>query len=398
MTILLAGIASLAQAQEPHGVAGKIKGLEPVLDTIFHKMIKLSSKLINVSSGIAGFGALFFIGSRIWKSLAAAEPIDFYPLLRPFVLGLCIAMFPAVLDVLNGLLQPTVNGTAAMLEDSNAAVRVLLQKQNEAIKKGILTGVYTPPITQEEQHDWDYAHAGTKTESDKQSEFGMQSQFQNDAISSWMANTIKRWISEILQLLFEAAALCINTVRTFQLVVLAILGPVVFGFAVFDGFQHTLTAWLAKYINIFLWLPVCNIFGTIISTIQAEMLKIDVEQMAHTGTSSFGLSDAPYLIFMIIGIVGYMTVPTIAGYIINAGGAGAMVQKMTSMVSSAGSGAMNRMASAPGNIADARQHLKDGKEGTKEDSQGRGVAGAMGRMAGSMYQANKLSGNQGEKQ
>ena len=39
--------------------------------------------------------------------------------------------------------------------------------------------------------------------------------------------------------LFEAAALCINTIRTFYLIVLAILGPLVFGIAVFDGFQHT---------------------------------------------------------------------------------------------------------------------------------------------------------------
>ena len=50
--------------------------------------------------------------------------------------------------------------------------------------------------------------------------------------------------------------LCINTLRTFSLIVLAILGPLVFGLAVFDGFGHTLTVWLARYINVFLWLPV----------------------------------------------------------------------------------------------------------------------------------------------
>lgn len=78
---------------------------------------------------------------------------------------------------------------------------------------------------------------------------------------------------EVLQVLFEAAALCINTIRTFYLIILAILGPIVFGLAVFDGFQHTLTVWLAKYINVFLWLPVSNIFGAIIGKVQENMLN-----------------------------------------------------------------------------------------------------------------------------
>src|SRR5690606_40522176 len=52
-------------------------------------------------------------------------------------------------------------------------------------------------------------------------------------------NSVKEWMSEVLRVLFEAAALCIDTLRTFQLIVLSILGPLVFGLAVFDGFQHT---------------------------------------------------------------------------------------------------------------------------------------------------------------
>src|SRR5690606_7739623 len=54
-------------------------------------------------------------------------------------------------------------------------------------------------------------------------------------------HAIKQWMAEVLELLFLAAGLCINTIRTFYLVILSVLGPLVFGFAVFDGFQHTLT-------------------------------------------------------------------------------------------------------------------------------------------------------------
>src|SRR5690606_32308476 len=128
-------------------------------------------------------------------------------------------------------------------------------------------------------------------------------------------NSVKEWMSEVLRLLFEAAALCINTLRTFQLIVLAVLGPLVFAFAVVDGFQHTLTVWIARYINVFLWLPVANIFGSIIGKIQEKMLELDISQVQHSGDTFFSSTDTAYLVFLIIGIVGYFTVPSVANYI-----------------------------------------------------------------------------------
>jgi len=118
-------------------------------------------------------------------------------------------------------------------------------------------------------------------------------------------NTVKQWMSEILQILYEAAALCLNTIRTFYLIVLAILGPLIFGLSVFDGLQHTLTVWIARYINVFLWLPVANIFGAIISKVQENMLRMDIQQVIKYGDTFFSATDTAYLIFLVMGIVGY---------------------------------------------------------------------------------------------
>jgi conjugative transposon TraJ protein len=141
-------------------------------------------------------------------------------------------------------------------------------------------------------------------------------------------NSIKQWLSEILKLLYEAAALCIDTIRTFYLVVLAILGPLVFGLSVFDGLQHTLRAWLARYLNIFLWLPVANIFGSIIGKVQEKMIALDIAQVQQYGDTVFSSTDAAYLVFLIIGIVGYFTVPSVANYIVQAGGGNALLQRV----------------------------------------------------------------------
>jgi conjugative transposon TraJ protein len=123
-------------------------------------------------------------------------------------------------------------------------------------------------------------------------------------------------LSEFLEILFEAASLCVNTARVFYLVVLAIVGPLCFGLAVFDGFGYVIGAWLAKYIHIFLWLPVCNIFGSIIGQVQEEMVKIDIAQLQAAGQTWFGPTDIAYMVFLVMGIVGYFTVPSITQHII----------------------------------------------------------------------------------
>jgi conjugative transposon TraJ protein len=155
-------------------------------------------------------------------------------------------------------------------------------------------------------------------------------------------------MSEVLKLLYEAASLCIDTIRTFNLVVLAILGPLVFGIAVFDGFHHTFTAWLARYINIFLWLPVANIFGAITGKIQEKMIALDIQQVQDAGDTFFSSTDTAYLIFLIIGIVGYFTVPSVANYIVHAGGGNGLLYKVTNMMYSGGQSIMNAGGSSGG--------------------------------------------------
>lgn len=51
---------------------------------------------------------------------------------------------------------------------------------------------------------------------------------------------IQMAIREVVQFLFQAASLVVDTIRTFFLVVLSILGPLAFALSVFDGFQNTL--------------------------------------------------------------------------------------------------------------------------------------------------------------
>ncbi len=318
-------------------IADEMNNLHGVLEQLYSEMMPLCGRLIGVGRGIAGFAATWYIASRVWRHLANAEPIDFYPLFRPFVLGFAVLIFPSVISMINGVMKPTVTATGQMVKDSDRAIAVLLQQKEEAIKRTSAWQMYVGETGSGDRDKWyKYTHPDDPT-GDNEGWFesvGNDIKFAFAKAGYNFRNTVKQWLSEVLRVLYEAAALCIDTIRTFYLVVLAILGPLVFGIAVFDGFQHTLTIWIARYINIFLWLPVANIFGSIIGKIQEKMIALDIQQVQDFGDTFFSSTDTAYLIFMIIGIVGYFTVPSVANYIVHAGGGNSLLYKVTNMMTS----------------------------------------------------------------
>ena len=265
--------------------------LHELLRSLYDEMMPLCEDMASVAKGVAGLGALFYVAYRVWQSLSRAEPIDVFPLLRPFVLGLCIMFFPSmVLGTINGILSPVCN-------DMDTMINMYGQK-----------AVYD------------------------------------------MGEKVRQWFRELLELFFQAASLLIDTLRTFFLIVLSILGPISFALAVYDGFQSTLTTWLSRYICIYLWLPVGDLFGAILSRIQILMLQQDIKQMQDP-TFIPDASNSVYCIFMIIGIIGYFCVPTVSSWIIQAGGAGAYGQKANGAGKMAGSGAAAVGGAVGGTVA-----------------------------------------------
>lgn len=368
--------------------AGEIHSLQSVLDQLYSEMLPLCSRLIGVGRGLAAFAALWYISSRVWRHLSNAEPIDFYPLLRPFALGFCIMMFPWVIALMNGILKPTVTGTAAMVTGSNNAIAYLLKLKEDAIKKTPAWQMYVGPGGEGDRDKWyRYAHPNG-TEEGVLGGIGNDIKFAMAKASYNFKNSVKQWMSEILHILYEAAALCINTLRTFYLIVLAILGPLVFGFAVFDGFQHTLSVWIARYISVFLWLPVANIFGSIIGKIQENMLRIDIQQIIRYGDTFLSATDTAYLIFLVIGIVGYFTVPSVANYIIHAGGGYALLHKSGNVFTGGARTAVSTVVTGSGAVMSSVSQSSKVTQAATSTQNSVGSGGA----SNSAYIHDKLSG------
>ena len=322
--LLLVGLMPLlVHAQSGNTVGmGPNGGLNGVLDRLFEEMIPLAGRLIGVAQAIAGFAALWYIAVRVWRHIARAEPIDFYPLLRPFALGLMILFFLPLVNLMNGILQPTVVATRALAGDSQRAIFLHIEEEEAALKEPPPVNAY--PVgdgtSEYEQPDGTSDGNGFST--------GLQSAFSFLNIKS----VFKTIMTGLVNLLYEAVALCINTIRTFYLIILVILGPIVLGLSVFDGFQQTLPNWFARYINIYMWLPVANIFGGITSKILENMMTLDQDFFSSTA----------YIIFMIISIVGYTTVPNIASHIVHVGGRDTLLHKVNALTRGAGKAAARK--------------------------------------------------------
>ena len=320
--------------------------LHEILRNLYEDMMPLCSSMTGVAKGMAGLGALFYVAAKVWQALARAEPIDVYPLLRPFAIGLCIMFFPSfVLGTINSVMSPVVKGTHTLLEGQTFDMNKYRQQKDKLEYEAMLRNPETAYLVSDEVFDKQLEDLGW-TPSDLATMMGMYM----DRSAYNVKKMVKDWFRELLEILFQAAALVIDTIRTFFLIVLAILGPIAFAISVYDGFQSTLTQWITRYISVYLWLPVSDLFSSILARIQVLMLQQDIEALSDPNFIPDS-SNTVYIIFMIIGIVGYFTIPTIAGWIIQAGGLGGMNRNLSKTATTGGNLAGAAAGAATGNIS-----------------------------------------------
>lgn len=320
--------------------------LHTILESLYNQMMPLCEDMLGVAKGIAGLGALFYVAVRVWQSMARAEPIDVYPLLRPFALGICILLFPTlVLGTMNSILSPIVQGTHKMLEGQTLDMQQYREQKDKLEKEAMMRNPETAYLVSDEEFDRQIDELGwSLSDVDTRMNMYMEVGVYN------LEKNIRDAFRSLLELLFAAASLLIDTVRTFFLVVLSVLGPIAFAISVWDGFQSTLSQWFTRYISVYMWLPVSDLFSSLLAKLQVLMLQNDIAELQGDPNYSLDNSNSVYIIFMLIGIIGYFTVPTVAGWIVQAGGAGNYSRNLNQAATKTGGLAAGGAGAVLGNI------------------------------------------------
>ena len=271
-------------------LAVNFDNLHQILQSLYTDMMPLCSQMTGVAKGLAGLGALFYVAYRVWQSLARAEPIDVFPLLRPFALGICIMFFPTiVLGTLNSILSPIVTGTHRILETQTFDMNEYRQQKDKLEIEAMRRNPETAYLVDKEAFDNKLDELGAL---DAIEACGMYV----DRAMYNMKKSVQNFFRELLELMFNAAAL-------------------------------------------------------VLARIQTLMLQRDIEQLSDPNFIPDS-SNAVYITFLIIGIIGYFTIPTVANWIVQAGGgAGNYGKNVNQAASKTGSIVGGAAGATVGNVA-----------------------------------------------
>ena len=305
------------------------RGLDNVLDTA----VDYANLLSTTAQLICGIAAMLYIGSKLWKSWAKGEPIDFYSMLRPFAIGLVIIFFSGFTKILDALVMP---------------IEVATEYVNRSASDKVSTS-YTEYFTLQ-QH---LREMKAKADAERAVE--------SEKLSVW--RTISKGITDVKDKISNAAGSLSDTVFKFVIdlgsvvvdiftmatvyfykvyvitakIVLVLIGPFAFALSVIPGFSGNLKAWVAQYINISLYIPICNIIGFVQSMIVTECLYnpcsntirnvvsqgVSAETMSSIDTSTIMIKICGMLLG-IIAIMLYSHVPTFANWILRGDGSGGL--------------------------------------------------------------------------
>lgn len=317
-------------------VSSTYNDLQSLIAGLYEDMIPLASGLISVGQGLAGIAGVIFVFYKLWPVMAGREPLDVYPLLRPFAIFFLLIFFMGFVDLMNAVLRPVVNATNNIVSYQNQTVFALIKRKQELIKQKQITPPHQSDAEKESQLEaiWNKVSGAVNNAQEFFS-----------SLPETLESSIRRVMANLLEIFFYAVGIVINAIRTFYLIILIIIGPLVLGFSVFPGFEGTFNGWLARYVQVYMWLPISNILGAIIAKFQTLMVEKDIERLLSNG--DYDGADLGYLIFLLFGICSYLTVPTVSSWIIHSTGAGRALGKLERSMTSGG-----KVASAgAGNIS-----------------------------------------------
>ena len=265
--------------------------------------------LVDMARAIGGIAAFFYISKRIYEQLIADNPVSILPLLRPFALVLVITFWGPFVNL---LLAPT-KGLTKLSEEVYADKKHIVKQRLEEKQDAILA-TDLPLFYENEEKEaalWDKGINLLLTSYNIITGRAVQNQ-----INFYIMDAIR----QVLEALFEALVYLIAFLRTVFCVLLVIFGPLVFAISIFDGFQDNYLQWIARFVNVNLYLPIALLILSIVQEILIYVLELEIAQIHAMPVylpQAFYVSS---LVVPVCGILGMAMVPKIASWIVQASG------------------------------------------------------------------------------
>jgi hypothetical protein len=307
-------------------IAGELKGLgtQSLYNMAYGAREALVSSsfgsMANAVSGVLAIGIFFYIGSKIWKNIAKNEPIEIYPLLRPFIICILISNFQGlVISPLNSITKPIVAQlNTAGIKGDNAAYSNIKSRITKARETRQATGSATDNNESNDSSWWQKLKqkAGEAA----------------NMIGSFMSY-LAEFLAELLFIIMDYTGWAIRVffklfiifTEQFYLSMLAFIGPIAFAVSLFPGYSSTLTNWISKYISIMFWTPIIALADVFIGYIISKYVDIYLSMTDPSGLGILVASIATGLVSLALSLYAffiYKKAPTIASWVIQGGDTG----------------------------------------------------------------------------
>ncbi len=265
--------------------------------------------LVNLARAIGGIAAFLYISKRIYEQLIADNPISLLPLLRPFALVLVITFWGPFIQLLMVPTKGLTKLSEAMYADKKSIVSARLEEKQDAI-----LAIDLPSFQENEEKEatlWDKGINMLLTTYNIVSGRALQHQ-----INFYFMDGVR----QLMESLFEAIVYLIAFLRTVFCVLLIIFGPLVFAISIFDGFQDNYLNWIARFVNVNLYLPIALIVLALVQEVLIYVLEAEIVQVKSSLIYMPSMYYVSNLVVPLCGIVGLVMVPKIASWIVSASG------------------------------------------------------------------------------
>nr|WP_319512011.1 hypothetical protein [uncultured Draconibacterium sp.] len=278
-------------------------------DTLVDSGVNHARILVDMARAIGGIAAFFYISKRIYEQLIADNPVSILPLLRPFALVLVITFWGPFVNLLLAPTKGLTHLSEAVYADKKHIVKERLEDKQQAILSTDLPLFYE---NEEKEADlWDKGVNLILT---------TYNIFSGRAIQNQINFYIMDATRQLLESFFEVLVYLIAFLRTVFCVLLVIFGPLVFALSIFDGFQDNYLQWIARFINVNLYLPIALLILSIVQEILIYVLEMEIAQINSMLIYEPKLFFVSNLIVPVCGIIGMAMVPKISSWIIHASG------------------------------------------------------------------------------
>lgn len=265
--------------------------------------------LVDMARAIGGIAAFFYISKRIYEQLIADNPVSILPLLRPFALVLVITFWGPFVNLLLAPTKGLTKLSEVVYADKKHIVKQKLEDKQQAILATDLPLFYENE--EKEAALWDKGVNLLLTSYNIITGRAIHNQ-----INFYLMDATR----QLLESLFEVLVYLIAFLRTVFCVLLVIFGPLVFALSIFDGFQDNYLQWIARFVNVNLYLPIALLILSIVQEILIYVLELEIAQINAMLIYQPKMFFVSNLIVPVCGIVGMAMTPKIASWIVSASG------------------------------------------------------------------------------